>query len=946
MARTYTLQSTAARGGGLEAWNDGTWNNFSDRDKYRVGQTLTMIGPSIYAPIYATYYTFDAATLASLASKPIVSVTLNLTVVSGVIPRSTATIYPIGYKYTTVTGGTGSNAAWQRSNEAQTDAGTYAAGYVRTTGNDQTANNTPISISLGTHVPKYGVVIGPESGTQYDMTILLASSATLTIVTNEYAINYNKGANGTGTNITDIKTHGTALTLRGAIFSRTGYNQTGWSTSDGGSKAYNLSASYTANADATLYPYWQKITYQVSYNANGGSGAPAAQTKTYGVKLTLSSTVPTRTNYIFQGWATSASGAVAYQPGGTYTANAAVTLYAIWKLSASTLSSVTSIVNIGSSGTASWNILNASYTYKLEITCSDAPKVTVNVAANTSSASFKIPTTWYSYFASATSGTATAKLSTYNGSTLVGTSTKTFTVAVASSVKPTISAFTVNPSSSNSTVNGWGVFVQGYSKANLSVTASAGTGASITSIAFSGVGVSKNSLETIAESPVLTISGSTSYTVTVTDSRGRTATSTATRYINPYANPAISKLEAVRCLSDGTQSDTEGTYLKARQTFTYSPVNKGITGSSITAKNSLSIKRVDYKRNSASSWTTGISSAVSGTSWSSVFGSGNIDIAYSYDVRLTVQDALGTLNAAVLTINVPPVTGFHLGFKNDRARFGGVCEKAGLQIDWPAEMNSTLDITPRRCYMTPSTTGWYRVLYFNVSSANLSTTLGGGVVRIDICVNAGYENHTIYLRPSTASGPMFVEEYSTCVTLQVKKIRYATDGSNNGFVDIYINRSSAANVGVSFGISTSRFAHQSSFVAATTITPVADSPSGETIVTEYTFSENGTGDLNVNGIVTGQGFAYLLFGVGNLIPRNTDCNTLLAEGKYTCPSVAVCDTLSNAPFTSVAFGMFVFRVAAVERFIQAAVQSSTNFVIKLRQYNGTSWTAWKTLTPS
>ena len=75
-----------------------------------------------------------------------------------------------------------------------------------------------------------------------------------------------------------------------------------------------------------------KRTFTVSYNANGGSGAPASQTKTYGVNLTLSSTIPTRAGYAFKGWATSSTGAVAYQAGGTYSANSAVTLYAVWEL--------------------------------------------------------------------------------------------------------------------------------------------------------------------------------------------------------------------------------------------------------------------------------------------------------------------------------------------------------------------------------------------------------------------------------------------------------------------------------------------------------------------------------------------------------------------------------------------------------------------------------------
>ena len=75
-----------------------------------------------------------------------------------------------------------------------------------------------------------------------------------------------------------------------------------------------------------------KRTYTVSYNANGGTGAPASQTKTYGVDLTLSSTVPTRAAYAFKGWAKTSTGVVAYPAGGTYKDNAAVTLYAVWEL--------------------------------------------------------------------------------------------------------------------------------------------------------------------------------------------------------------------------------------------------------------------------------------------------------------------------------------------------------------------------------------------------------------------------------------------------------------------------------------------------------------------------------------------------------------------------------------------------------------------------------------
>lgn len=74
------------------------------------------------------------------------------------------------------------------------------------------------------------------------------------------------------------------------------------------------------------------VSHTVSFNANGGTGAPGNQTKWYGTVLILSSTKPTRTNYEFLGWSTSSTGTADYQPGGQYGADADVTLYAVWKL--------------------------------------------------------------------------------------------------------------------------------------------------------------------------------------------------------------------------------------------------------------------------------------------------------------------------------------------------------------------------------------------------------------------------------------------------------------------------------------------------------------------------------------------------------------------------------------------------------------------------------------
>ena len=125
------------------------------------------------------------------------------------------------------------------------------------------------------------------------------------------------------------------------------WGKAGW-TSD------NLNTTSTTKNVSITVPTLE--SYTVAYNANGGSGAPSSQTKYYGVDLTLRSTTPTRTGYTFQGWATSANGSVAYQAGGTYTSNEAVTLYAVWLVNAPTVAPTigTNTRNSDTQNTISW----------------------------------------------------------------------------------------------------------------------------------------------------------------------------------------------------------------------------------------------------------------------------------------------------------------------------------------------------------------------------------------------------------------------------------------------------------------------------------------------------------------------------------------------------------------------------------------------------------------
>lgn len=146
-----------------------------------------------------------------------------------------------------------------------------------------------------------------------------------------YTISYNANG-GTGAPANQTKTYGVSLTLSSSTPTRSGYTFLGWANSAGAtSAAYQPGAVFTANANTTLYAVWKANTYTVTYNANGGSGAPASQIKTAGTTLMLSSVNPTREGYSFKGWATSAAGSVAYQPGSSFTTDADTILYAVWE---------------------------------------------------------------------------------------------------------------------------------------------------------------------------------------------------------------------------------------------------------------------------------------------------------------------------------------------------------------------------------------------------------------------------------------------------------------------------------------------------------------------------------------------------------------------------------------------------------------------------------------
>ncbi len=212
----------------------------------------------------------------------------------------------------------------------------------------------------GGTVPGYYVVVIPRTSSGD----ALSSSYTYTDLTSSIGIYFPHMLyfyNNDGTNSLFHKT--SSMCKNGVDMSeyfvddnvpvRKGYKLIGWSKNKNSSTAeYSINDKFSCgHGDAYFYAVWSKIpTYTVSYNANGGSGAPSAQTKTQDTTLWLSSTKPTKSYTVtynanggsvspssktvsctFKNWNTAQNGnGTSYSSGASYTANSGATLYAQW----------------------------------------------------------------------------------------------------------------------------------------------------------------------------------------------------------------------------------------------------------------------------------------------------------------------------------------------------------------------------------------------------------------------------------------------------------------------------------------------------------------------------------------------------------------------------------------------------------------------------------------
>ena len=415
-----------------------------------------------------------------------------------------------------------------------------------------------------------------------------------------------------------------------------------FSTSSVTANGFKISATSSATADI-----WQ-------YSTNGGSSwTQFSTTASTSASVTLSSLSP-NTSYTVkvrarrqynQVYGTSGSSTVKTLGGAVVNSVSTVT---------ADNATVTIIINV--------TVYEASYTNTLVLKNGGTTILTISglswskgTANRTVTLTAAQRTTLLNAMASIKSFTGTFAVSSYSGSTQIGsTSSKTATVqTTAANSAPTISGFTYADSyttTKNLTGNDQ-LFVQDYSTLKVTPgTATAKNGASISNYTASCNGLSaSNSTGAAITVGKVAKSGSVTVTLTVTDSRGYTASVSKTITVIPYAKPKVSSV-TLRRTND----------IEAEMQLKFSGSISAVSVNGVQ-KNSVVYVRYQYKKTSESSYSsyTSIVSATTrnGTSFSySNLELCSLDANTSYDFHLQIQDKLYSLSSLDLYFTVPQGT--------------------------------------------------------------------------------------------------------------------------------------------------------------------------------------------------------------------------------------------------------------------------------------------------
>lgn len=332
-------------------------------------------------------------------------------------------------------------------------------------------------------------------------------------------------------------------------------------------------------------------------------------------------------------------------------------------------------VTIGSRATISLPRASSSFTHTLTYQFGTASGTIAQNAGDT--AYWDVPMSLASQVPNAASGVGTLTCKTYNGETLIGSKDVTFTAAVPASVVPTLSIALSDPTGNKTKYGG---YVRTRSKVKVDISASGAYGSTIKAYAIK-VGDILSVAAYSGTTDYLPTDGTVNIACSVTDSRGRTSSATASITVLPYTKPTVTSIDAARCNADGTPNKS-GTYGKV--TFTASVA-------SLTSKNTATYA-VQYREYGTESWSN------AGNTAGGNYAPQNVSVVFAaskdvrYEVRVVATDAFEAVGSSIRDI---PAAFFILHHAKHllSVGIGRLCNKQNkLQVALSTDFDGDVDV--------------------------------------------------------------------------------------------------------------------------------------------------------------------------------------------------------------------------------------------------------------
>lgn len=337
---------------------------------------------------------------------------------------------------------------------------------------------------------------------------------------------------------------------------------------------------------------------------------------------------------------------------------------------------------------------NQSFTHTLKYSFGAlSGTITTGLQANTYT--WQIPLNFANQVTNATSGTGTITLTTYNGSAVMGSTTATFTATVPASVVPTISSVSISEAVSGIAEQFSG-YVQSKSKLNINTSSAGAYNSTIRTIdvTFEGTKYIGSAITTNA----IIGSGTIIVSIIVTDSRGRTASTTRNVNVIAYVRPTISGFQAYRANANGTAND-DGAYLGFSLNYAISPANNRNT----------KVINVQYKKADETTWHTAKQYTSYSEDVTDVSSAAVLDVDYSYNIRVTATDYFETVTRNLGEDIATSGDVFDIYATGKGFAFGKAAEGEYFEIsdEWPVIINNyaaltwtTPEIYSARCTVT------------------------------------------------------------------------------------------------------------------------------------------------------------------------------------------------------------------------------------------------------